>query len=1797
MAGNEKDVELRIRARDDSQKTFRQLEKTIKDLIKAQTEQQELANRGEATTKQLAESYDRLNSAGQQLLKLRSLSKQWKDQSAALSEVTGKLEAAKKAQQDYAAGVNLAEATKREVKELERKANAVASLEKAQVNAAARLEKTAASLDQYGISVAKIDTAEAKIVKTVNTINKALEKQDEAIQNSGARAAAYLAQQKAASEAAAASAAELAQQEARAAQEKAQADEKARKSAELSQRWMEEEAQAQNRIIDGLRKQAQAAEQLAAAHAQLASKNIQTANRPMPTNETAAKVQQLADPTTYARQNLTALAAQIDAVGAKIRAMGDDATMAKPFARALEQDQQALLAMARAIDTYKTATANVKAAKSEFDAAEKAVADLAAEMKHATSDTDGLSFKMQQAQQRLASASSTLGSLSTAARNSRRDLAELGIDFEKVGEAEAKVVALTGQIKQHGAAIEQTVKASEQAASVAQKKAAADAAEAQAQAYLNRLTEEEAYAQNRVIDGLRKQADQALATARGMSTLGRVYAQMRFDPNSLSAGLQAIVSPAEAARSTLAGLEGSIASVTRAIEAQGRSITDARGKMQSLQQDAAAAVSMAKTVDAYRQQVAAIRQARNEFKAARADVRYLAGQMRSAQGDTDGLGQRMQQAQQRLAAATNEMNRMRQAAANSRAALSAAGISTSSLGAAEDRLRSAASQATQGINSLSDAMRRNAQASEKAGKSLGMFGESGRTTLSWFQRLKGELLAVATAYVGIYGAINQAGAAIDAYKLKQQALIKAENIVGKDQGAIQAEWQYMIGLADALGVSIETLAPSYTKFAVAAKASGMSLQDTKYIFESILKAGRVYQLSDDDMGGVLKATEQMISKGQVYAEELRSQLAERLPGAVAMFAQQMGVSVAELQKRLQDGVVGADEVINLARGLASATDAQVEAASNSVAAVEARAKNAAYMFHLAMAESGFVEAYVQMLTKLTAYLNSDDGKKSAEKLGHALADVADAIIWCVENAETLKNVLITLASIKALQFLWDFGKGLYKLGLAAVSFYGFIKPVFGILQKWGAAAIASAAGTSILGVSVRLLARSLGYIGAAIIAYDLVKWAYDNSKGVQAALNSLVFTAITVGKEILISFKLIPAAFYDACIAMLSPLDSILGGAVTKVLNKLADLAEKIPGVGSDLAEMYRNAAKDIGNTDRSMVAKTKSVLDEMGQEWATYNKAMAMMYEDTLGGMVKSTDSAATKVASSWAKALVAPILAAQTAAASVQVPMLPTQQPQAPAKESQWSAMPVVQTNTVETKFKFTEDPGTGANAISREVAALTKQFKVLEDQAKKAEKSGKEALMRKNLPGRLKLIDEEFAAPMAKAKAIPGAEGAKLVAQLQAIIDMRKRAEEAEYKASDYEGKANRKAEQEAERRRKAIEALKQKYDELAATVQIKETDQDPTTSVIERQNAAVARLTVTYEALKRKADEIGGAEGNMLRQNLTALEAKNKEYIKQKITLDEIDRLQKRLESAVNIRKSGIDEINAKKQAGVISEDQAVAETNTLYQQTNPQVRKAANDLAEQTQMNTDLLGPEKTAEIMANIAQIKAGLSDLSGTYTKLQSTMVEGLTNGVTNALQSVAESLAGLINGTQTWSDLWTNLGATVSNFFADLLMQMAQAIIKQQILNMMAGWGGGIGNAAQAAGGVVSMHNGGMVGGTGGGVQSRSAGVPQALFANAPRFHTGGFPGLKSDEMPIIAQKGEQILSKNDPNNVLNQAWSKNTSTGGSAGNMRVVLVDDRDQIPQAMNSAAGEAVVVQNIRRNSPTVRAMINKKRRG
>ncbi|EHD9955933.1 hypothetical protein JN627_004957, partial [Salmonella enterica] len=101
---------------------------------------------------------------------------------------------------------------------------------------------------------------------------------------------------------------------------------------------------------------------------------------------------------------------------------------------------------------------------------------------------------------------------------------------------------------------------------------------------------------------------------------------------------------------------------------------------------------------------------------------------------------------------------------------------------------------------------------------------------------------------------------------------------------------------------------------------------------------------------------------------------------------------------------------------------------------------------------------------------------------------------------------------------------------------------------------------------------------------------------------------------------------------------------------------------------------------------------------------------------------------------------------------------------------------------------------------------------------------------------------------------------------------------------------------------------------------------------------------------------------------------------------------------------------------------------------------------------------------------------------------------------------------------------------------------------------------------------------------------GISPAMFANAPRFHDGGLPGLRSDEVPTILQKGEQVLSKDDPNNVLNQSRGGG-QTAQSPQGLRFVLVDDRSKVPEAMNTPEGEKAVMQILQRNVPTLKNLV------
>ena len=71
----------------------------------------------------------------------------------------------------------------------------------------------------------------------------------------------------------------------------------------------------------------------------------------------------------------------------------------------------------------------------------------------------------------------------------------------------------------------------------------------------------------------------------------------------------------------------------------------------------------------------------------------------------------------------------------------------------------------------------------------------------------------------------------------------------------------------------------------------------------------------------------------------------------------------------------------------------------------------------------------------------------------------------------------------------------------------------------------------------------------------------------------------------------------------------------------------------------------------------------------------------------------------------------------------------------------------------------------------------------------------------------------------------------------------------------------------------------------------------------------------------------------------------------------------------------------------------------------------------------------------------------------------------------------------------------------------------------------GGGFGNATPPPIGYYQVGHAGLLVGRSGGVRRL---VPPAIFAEAQRYHSGGIAGLRPNEVPIIAERGETVLPR---------------------------------------------------------------------
>jgi tape measure domain-containing protein len=222
----------------------------------------------------------------------------------------------------------------------------------------------------------------------------------------------------------------------------------------------------------------------------------------------------------------------------------------------------------------------------------------------------------------------------------------------------------------------------------------------------------------------------------------------------------------------------------------------------------------------------------------------------------------------------------------------------------------------------------------KAEKSTGKLSK-GFTTL----KAAAVAAAGAIAIVGIANIVEQSATA----SLALDSINSSLTVAAGSAEAAAVEFDFLRNEAERLGLELQSSASAYASLAAAAKGTNLEGQATRDIFIATTEAMTALGRGAQETERALTAFEQMISKGNVSAEELRGQLGEVLPGAFQIAARSMGVTTQELDKMLRDGEVLASDLLpRMAAELSGTFSEQAESRAKGLQAEINRFKTAVF---------------------------------------------------------------------------------------------------------------------------------------------------------------------------------------------------------------------------------------------------------------------------------------------------------------------------------------------------------------------------------------------------------------------------------------------------------------------------------------------------------------------------------------------------------------------------------------------------------------------------------------------------------------------------------------------------------------------------------------------------------------------------------------------------------------------------------------------------------------------------------------
>jgi tape measure domain-containing protein len=321
----------------------------------------------------------------------------------------------------------------------------------------------------------------------------------------------------------------------------------------------------------------------------------------------------------------------------------------------------------------------------------------------------------------------------------------------------------------------------------------------------------------------------------------------------------------------------------------------------------------------------------------------------------------------------------------------------------------------------------------------GMFGGAGPRSLpgQGLIREVGEEFGFAAKQVLLFGSAYKALALITGFPQQVgQAVAALQNFnntlkaITPSSSEFDNSSKLILDLVGKYNIPLQSARDGFTRLYASMQPAGFSGEEIRNLFTGISKAAATFGMSADKVDRVNYAFAQMASKGQVMSEELKGQLGDVLPGAMAIFAEAAGFTgpkaIQDFSAALEDGAYKGEAMKVLLTNVGTIMNKEfgpgAEGAARTFQGVMNRMQNSLQLLYEGFepVAVGFLNTIVMPLTDgiktLADGINSFfTGAAAQTSGGFAIAQELErlkpAFDGIVENAKQAGSVLLEFAKI------------------------------------------------------------------------------------------------------------------------------------------------------------------------------------------------------------------------------------------------------------------------------------------------------------------------------------------------------------------------------------------------------------------------------------------------------------------------------------------------------------------------------------------------------------------------------------------------------------------------------------------------------------------------------------------------------------------------------------------------------------------------------------------------------------------